>query len=139
MNTAGITGKGAGIYGCGPFVAARPASTKKGTAFVTAVADGTADGGTFGVYPNHGRYIVGGFADSVVIRATADRAARAATAAAFVAAHPGEAYGFWRDENGRVWLDVVRPFITLAAAILTAEENGERAIYDTEREEVIPL
>ncbi len=131
-------GSNAAIYGVGPIAAFRTVTTNKGEAFVAAVADG-GTGGTFGTYPNHGRYIVGGFFDAVVIRANATRSQRAASAAAFVSAHPHEAYGFWQDENGRTWLDIVRPFITLAAAVLIASENGERAIYDTELERSVPL
>ncbi len=131
-------GSNVGIYGVGPRAAVPCQSTRKGTAFVAAVANG-GTGGTFGIHPGHGRYTVGGFFDAVVIRANATRSQRAASAAAFVSAHPHEAYGFWQDENGRTWLDIVRPFITLAAAVLIASENGERAIYDTETERSMPL
>ncbi len=129
MNTAGIKGKGVGIYGVGPM--ASTARTQDLSAFVSAVAEGSA-GGTFGT---DARFIVGGFSDSLVIRAGATAAQRADTAARFVAdTYAGQAVGFWRDtETGRTWLDVVRGFDTLYEAIMAAESNGELAFYDTVR------
>lgn len=108
-------------------IGARPDAVRfDRSAFVSAVADNAA-GGTYGTAR---RFIVGGYADSVVIRATATRAQRAATAAAFAAAHSGLPVGFWRDHNGRTWLDVVQSFDNATDAVGAAERNGEREVWD---------
>lgn len=130
MNTAGITGKGCGIYGVGPTPAPR---LRPGlSTFVTDVAYGDSDGGTYGT---DARYVVGGYADAVVIRASASRSQRAASASEFVIANAGMAVGFWRDLNtGRTWLDVCRGFDDIDEAWDAAGENGELAFYDQELE-----
>jgi hypothetical protein len=99
--------------------------------FVSALANGWTAAGTFGA---SGRYVVGGFADSVVVRACATRAERTASALAFVAGAPigtDHGVGFWQEgQNGRVWLDRVRSFDDRDVAIAWARANGEIAIYD---------
>lgn len=102
------------------------------TEFVSDVAGGVGTGGTYGA--GVGRYVVGGWADSVVIRAGANRAARTASALAFVADVPitaHEGIGYWSDsETGRVWLDVVQSFDWRDLAEDAARANGELAYFD---------
>lgn len=117
-----------------PYRAYRAAEAE---AFVSAVAGGIATGGTFGA--THGRYVVGGWADSVVIRAGADRSSRVASALSFVNGRditPSEGVGFWAEE-GRVWLDVARSFDWRGQAEEAARENGELAIFDRLTSEII--
>lgn len=101
--------------------------------FVSAVA-GPVEyaGGTFGA--TSARYVVGGYADSVVLRRAATRAERVSAALEFVRGIPLDEWqgvGFWQDSLGRVWLDVVRGFDTLNGAKGAARENGELAIWDS--------
>lgn len=123
-----------------------PAPRKDGNAsalvaeFVTDVANDDSAGGTYGA--PHGRYVVGGYADSVVIKASATRGERAASAIAFAAdrlVSPTWGIGFWRDANGRTWLDAVRGFDVPEVAIRQARANGELAIYDRETDSEITV
>lgn len=147
MNTANITGRPAGIYGVGPTAARaeRPDNTATVSAFVCGVRDwflaatdaaGTF-GGTYGI-DAAARYVVGGYADSVVIRAEANTGQAMGAAVAFAEANPprhyayGRSYGlgWWFDPaTGRVWLDAVRGFDDYADACDAAIRNGEKAIY----------
>jgi hypothetical protein len=108
--------------------------------FITDVARAKAYGLTGGTYGGpRGRYVVGGFADSVVIRATATHSQRADSAQRFAEEHTG-AVGFWVDEaTGRTWLDSVRIFDSLADAYRNAKANGEIAFYDREANAEIRL
>lgn len=108
--------------------------------FVTDVANNDSVGGTYGAI--YGRFIVGGYADSVVIKANATRGERAASAIAYAAdrtVSPRDGVGFWRDGNGRVWLDAVRSFETIVSAIGAATRNGELAIFDSESGDTIDV
>lgn len=108
--------------------------------FVTDVANDESAGGTYGAV--QGRYVVGGYADSVVIKANATRGERAASAIAYAAdrtVSPRDGVGFWRDGNGRVWLDAVRSFETIVSAIGAATRNGELAIFDSESGDTIDV
>lgn len=112
--------------GVGPIGSRGPALDRRD--FVIAAAQGI--DGTFGD-DGQGRYVVGGAADSVVLRATATPAQRVASAADFLAAHPGETVGVWTDsETSRTWLDVVTTHADEAGALAVARERGELAIYD---------
>lgn len=110
-------------------------------AFVDAVANQRDTGGTYGAFG--GRYVVGGFADSVVLRAGATRSERAASAAAFVSGvNVGQRFGvgYWRDaDTGRVWLDRVHAFTSREDALTAARTNGELAVYDVTDGRVIPV
>ncbi len=121
-----------GVCGIGPRRPVVSTSTAHGTAFVVAVADAT-DGRGFFLAPDAwpGRYIVGGYADAVVLRYGASRYERALSASAFVAGNPGESYGFWHDENGRTWLDVIVAIDCAFSAARCAAQNGEQFVYDT--------
>lgn len=140
MNTASIGGRAAAIYGVGPTATpVRPPSVADAvSAFVLAVRSAFVpttyvDHNTGGTYGVSGFYVVGGYADAVVIRATAAPHEAMASAVAFAtvnaaAIRDGHGLGWWADANGRVWLDVVRTFDDYAAAIDAAVANGERAI-----------
>lgn len=121
----------AGVHGVGPRT--MRVRTTEFSIFVRDVAAGNA-GGTYGV---RGRFIVGGFSDSVVIRANASSSCRAAAASEFASgrdfpADMSEGIGFWVDPTtGRTWLDVVRGFDDVEEAKAAARANGEIAYFDT--------
>lgn len=117
-------------------------------AFVQGVADlftrtgprlARSGGGTFA--PDVRRYVVGGYGDAVVIKATATRAEAITTASLFASAVTFTNHGtvggqlgigFWVDPaTGRVWLDRVRSFDDLGDALKAGRVNGELAIFDT--------
>lgn len=142
MNTAHIVGPDSAVYGVGPTPESDADRIEKvrraGTVsrFIGSVRENEG-GGTFGVSSAY-RYIVGGYADSVVLRAGATGNERSASALAYAEGKEiGRQYGvgFWRDDTtGRVWLDTVRGFASYVDALVEAYANGEIAIWDRDTE-----
>lgn len=93
-------------------------------------------GGTHGVDASNG-YVVGGYADSLVIRRRTGTSPDSLYNAiyGYVAENASwdSAYGigWWRDSaTGRFWLDVVSVHATESGARRSAVANGELAIWD---------
>lgn len=93
-------------------------------------------GGSYGL--RRGRYVVGGWVNSVVIRKQAETAERLRAAMDFTQQHEGP-FGYWKDDNGRYWLDVVIGTDDFDTAVRWARTNGEIAIYDTRWDEAINI
>lgn len=91
-------------------------------------------GGSYGLA--RGRYVVGGWANALVLRKGAGTAERLDAALLFVANHSGP-FGYWTDDNGRTWLDVVIATDDRVTANRWAIQNGELAIYDRELDRVL--
>lgn len=143
-NTASITGPDSAIYGVGPTVSpvyepasARVARAIRNSDFATDVRNAFAseaayDGGTYGVSEDL-RYVVGGFADSVVLRADATPHGAFASALTYAESNPSAGLGWWIDtDTGRVWLDAVHGYASVSDAYAAAIRNGEISIFDSQ-------
>lgn len=104
-----------------------------------AIVDGDA-GGTYGVPTGDAshRYVVGGYGDAVVLRKGHEDSGVIVrpTVRRFIETNvllqvDGYGIGFWRDANGRVWLDVVSTYANAGLAGLAARQNGELAVWDS--------
>lgn len=100
--------------------------------YVGAVAAG-GPGGTFAL-TTAGRYVVGGVVPSWVLPAHFSPAQRLASVLAFVERYNQDNYGYWKDERGRYWLDVVSFFEDRDDALIAASNRGELAIYDRDED-----
>lgn len=106
--------------------------------YVSDVAAG-GPGGTYG--PAVGRWVVGGFRTAFVLPAGADSHQRLRTVLDYVArnAGSGETLGYWKDDRGRYWLDVVKATDSAVVALTWAHDNGELAVYDRQNAEVVEV
>lgn len=140
MNSAHITGPASAIYGVGPTgtTTDRTVSQVVSTFCLDvreAVRTPGRTGGTHGL--DGYRYVVGGFADAVVLKFDPTPAGAMRSAVEFATANrpilAGTGLGWWLDERtGRIWLDVVRGFDHVSDAVRAARANGEIAAFDRE-------
>lgn len=101
------------------------------------------DGGTFGFARGNPHYVVGGYADSLVIKREATPAQIKASVLAYASDKPiqgDSGLGYWRDEDtSRIWLDSVRGFNSHELAWHAAHGNGELAFWDLQEGQEIRL